>query len=85
MHGFFSSAFGGRLLGFLPDVLLTLGQNYICFEVLRLLVGRGQLLAVGTFFFVLVRQQVRHFVCFDKIFPLISELIVLVSWVKFNT
>ena len=52
-HGFFSSALGNRRLGFLLEIVLTLGQTYICCEVLRLLVGQGQFLAVKTFFRVL--------------------------------
>ena len=55
-HGYFSSAFEDRLLGFLLDILLTLGQTCICYEVLRLLDGRGQFLAAGTFFRVFVKQ-----------------------------
>ena len=51
-HGFFSSALGNRRLGFLLEILLTLGETYICCEV-RLLVGQGQFLAVETFFRVL--------------------------------
>lgn len=53
--------FGDRVLGFL-DILLFLGQTYICCcKVLRLLVCRGQFLAVRTFFLVSVKQRVRHF------------------------
>ena len=60
---------GDRLVGFLlVDILLTLGQTYICCTVLCLLVGRGQFLTVGTFFHVFVKQKVHHFVCFDKFF-----------------
>ena len=55
-YGFFSSAFWDRVLGFLLDILLTLGQTYIYREVLCLLVGRGQFLDVGTFFLVFVKQ-----------------------------
>ena len=55
-HGFFSSAFGDRVLRFLLDILLTLGQTYICREVLCVLVGRGQFLDVGTFFLVFGKQ-----------------------------
>ena len=60
---------GDCLVGFLlVDILLTLGQTYICCKVLCLLVGRGQFLTVGTFFHVFVKQKVHHFVCFDKFF-----------------
>ena len=51
-----SSAFGDRLLGFILNMWLTPGQTYICYEVVRLLVGRGQSLALGTFFRVFVGQ-----------------------------
>ena len=75
----------GNIARFLLDLwrssfrylLDILGQTYIWCEVLRLLVGRGQFLDVGTFFRVLVKQEVSHFVCFDKLFLHISELIVL--------
>ena len=79
---------GDRLVGFLlVDILLTLGQTYICCTVLCLLGGRGQFLTVGTFFHVFVKQKVHHFAILFVLtnFLPISELIVLAWWVKFNT
>ena len=56
-----------------------------------MLAGRSQFLAVGTFSRVFVGQLKgtvnlnRHFVCLEKLFPPIMELIVLARWVKFTT
>ena len=85
---FFSSSVSrSRSRGFLPYILLTLGQTCTYCEALRRWIGRDQFLAVETFFHVFVPTVSPPFFLFFTTFSpnyIISEFIDLARRVKFN-